>query len=65
VVRITKDIFKNSQIGIYYTGAGGETSTTHNLAADYSFNFKDIYYLRGAHVFLLTPREEMTVTGFT
>ncbi len=51
VVRITKDIFKNSQIGIYYTGAGGETSTTHNLAADYSFNFKDIYYLRGAHVF--------------
>ncbi|MDD8020044.1 MAG: DUF5916 domain-containing protein [Acidobacteriota bacterium] len=51
IVRITKDIFKNSQLGIYYTGVGGETSTNHNLAADYSFNFKDIYYLRGAHVF--------------
>ena len=51
VVRITKDIFKNSQVGIYYTGVSGETSSNHNLAADYSFNFKDIYYLRGAHVF--------------
>lgn len=65
VVRITKDIFKNSQVGIYYTGVSGETSSNHNLAADYSFNFKDIYYLRGAHVFSFNSQEEMTVTGFT
>lgn len=51
VVRITKDIFKNSQVGIYYTGVGGETSTNHNVAVDYSFNFKEIYYLRGSHLF--------------
>lgn len=51
VLRITKDIFKNSQIGLYYTGVDEQSQTRQNLAADYSFNFKDIYYIRGAHIF--------------
>lgn len=51
VFRVTKDLFKNSQIGIYYTGVDEESSTNQNIAADYSFNFKDIYYVRGAHIF--------------
>lgn len=51
VFRVTKDLFKNSQIGIYYTGVDEESSTNQNIAADYSFNFKDIYYVRGVHIF--------------
>jgi len=51
VFRLKRDIFKNSQIGVYYTGVGEQDSTSHNLAFDYSFNFKDIYYLQGASIF--------------
>lgn len=51
VFRLTKDIFKNSQIGIYYTGVGEEISSNHNVGVDYSFNFKDIYFIRGANIF--------------
>lgn len=51
VFRLKRDIFKNSQIGIYYTGVDEQDSTSQNLALDYSFNFKDIYYLRGASIF--------------
>lgn len=51
VFRLKRDIFKNSQIGIYYTGVDEQDSTSQNLAFDYSFNFKDIYYLRGASIF--------------
>jgi len=51
VFRVTKDLFKNSQIGIYYTGVDEESSPNQNIAVDYSFNFKDIYYVRGAHIF--------------
>ena len=51
VFRLTKDIFKNSQIGIYYTGVGEENVSNHNAALDYSFNFKDIYFIRGASIF--------------
>ena len=47
VVRIQKDIFKNSQIGIYYAGMNTEDDYNQNFAIDYSFNFKDIYYLQG------------------
>jgi len=47
VVRIQKDIFKNSQIGIYYAGLNASEDYNRNFAIDYSFNFKDIYYLRG------------------
>jgi len=49
VVRIQKDIFKNSQIGIYYTGVETSEEDNRNFALDYSFNIKDIYYIRGMH----------------
>ena len=47
VVRIQKDIFKNSQIGIYYAGMNTSEDYNRNFAIDYNFNFRDIYYLRG------------------
>lgn len=47
VVRVQKDIFKNSQIGIYYTGLSVEDDYNRNFALDYNFNFKDVYFLRG------------------
>ncbi|MGB2908119.1 MAG: DUF5916 domain-containing protein [Candidatus Aminicenantaceae bacterium] len=47
VVRVQKDIFKNSQVGIYYAGLNTDDDYNRNFAVDYSFNFKDIYYLRG------------------
>jgi hypothetical protein len=47
VVRVQKDIFKNSQIGIYYAGMNADEDYSRNVAVDYTFNFKDIYYLRG------------------
>lgn len=48
IVRIQKDIFKNSQIGIYYAGMNTSGKDyNRNFALDYNFNFKDIYYLRG------------------
>jgi hypothetical protein len=47
VVRFQKDIFKNSQIGIYYAGLNAEDDYNRNFAVDYSFNFMEIYYLRG------------------
>ncbi|UCE22301.1 MAG: carbohydrate binding family 9 domain-containing protein [Candidatus Aminicenantes bacterium] len=47
VVRVQKDIFKNSQVGIYYAGMDISEEYNRNFAIDYNFNFKDIYYLRG------------------
>jgi hypothetical protein len=47
IVRIQKDIFQNSQIGIYYAGVNTSEDYNRNFAIDYNFNFKDIYYLRG------------------
>lgn len=49
VVRVQKDIFKNSQLGIYYAGMGGDGDYNRNFAVDYNFNFSRIYYLRGSH----------------
>ena len=51
VVRVQKDIFQNSQIGIYYTGMNMSGEYNRNLAVDYNFNFKDIYYIRGMSAF--------------
>ena len=47
VVRMQKDIFGNSQVGIYYAGMNTSGEYSRNFAIDYNFNFKDIYYLRG------------------
>ena len=49
VVRIQKDIFRNSQIGIYCAGMSAEGDFNRNLAVDYNFNFSRIYFLRGMH----------------
>jgi len=49
VVRIQKDIFKNSQVGIYYAGMSTETDYNRNFAVDYNFNFSRVYFLRGMH----------------
>ena len=51
VVRIQKDIFKNSQVGIYYAGMDISGEYNRNFAIDYNFNFKDFYYLRGTSAF--------------
>jgi len=51
VVRVQKDIFKNSQVGIYYAGIHDETDRNQNVALDYNFNFKDFYYIRGMSAF--------------
>jgi len=51
VVRIQKDIFKNSQVGIYYAGMDISQEYNRNFALDYNFNFKDFYYLRGMSAF--------------
>ena len=51
VVRIQRDILKNSQIGIYYAGLDNRDEYNRNIAVDYSFNFKDIYFIRGMSAF--------------
>ena len=51
VVRVQKDVFKNSQIGIYYAGMNADEDYSRNVALDYIFNFKDVYYLRGVSGF--------------
>lgn len=49
VVRVQKDIFKNSQVGVYYAGMSAEEDYNRNFALDYNFNFGRIYFLRGMH----------------
>jgi hypothetical protein len=47
VFRVQKDIFKNSQVGVYYAGVRDGDERNQNVALDFSFNFKDFYYLQG------------------
>ncbi len=52
VFRVQKDIFKNSQIGVYYAGfrdpdAPGGAVDNQNVALDFNFNFGDFYYISG------------------
>lgn len=63
VVRIKKDIFKNSQIGFYYTGMEEEDDYNRNFAFDYNFNFKDIYYIRGQSAFSFNQHTENKKNG--
>ena len=51
VVRVQKDILKNSQVGIYYAGIQDGEERNQNVALDYNFNFKDFYYIRGTSAF--------------
>ena len=52
VLRVQKDILKNSQIGVYYAGTRDPDSPdgpigNQNVAFDFNFNFSDFYYLNG------------------
>jgi len=47
VFRVQKDIFRNSQVGVYYAGTREGDVTNQNVAVDFSFNFADFYYIRG------------------
>ncbi len=63
VFRVQKDIFKNSQIGIYYAGVNSSEAGNNNFALDYSFNFKDIYFLRGVSAFTFNKGADNTNNG--
>lgn len=47
VFRVQKDIFKNSQVGVYYAGVRDGETRNQNVALDFNFNFADIYFLQG------------------
>lgn len=51
VFRVQKDVFENSQVGVYFAGMSQTGEYNRNLAFDYSFNFKDFYYIRGTTAF--------------
>jgi len=51
VFRVQKDIFKNSQVGVYYAGIHDGADRNQNVALDYNFNFGDFYYVRGMSAF--------------
>ncbi|MCX7973355.1 MAG: carbohydrate binding family 9 domain-containing protein [Candidatus Aminicenantes bacterium] len=63
VVRVQKDVFQNSQIGIYYTGMEEPGQYNRNFAVDYSFNFWDFYYIRGATAFSFNHDREKNNNG--
>jgi len=63
VVRVQKDIFQNSQVGLYYAGMTSPGNANHNIALDYSFNFKDIYYIRGSSAFTFNKDAENKNNG--
>jgi len=63
VVRVQKDIFKNSQVGIYYAGIHDEADRNQNVAVDYNFNFKDFYYIRGMSAFTFNEGVSNTRNG--
>lgn len=64
ILRVQKDVFKNSQIGFYYTGLDETGGANQNFALDYSFNFGNFYYLRGMSGLSLAedgPRDGNTI----
>ncbi len=63
VVRVQKDIFSNSQIGIYYASMNTSQDYNQNFGLDYNFNFKDIYYIRGQSVLTSNKYSEKKNNG--
>lgn len=63
VFRVKKDIFQNSQIGIYYAGMNEPGQYNRNVAIDYSFNFHDFYFIRGATAFSFNHDREKKHNG--
>ncbi|MBN2265981.1 MAG: carbohydrate binding family 9 domain-containing protein [Candidatus Aminicenantes bacterium] len=47
IIRVQKDILKNSQVGVYYAGVKDGEAVNQNVALDFSFNFSDFYYIQG------------------
>ncbi len=63
VFRVQKDIFKNSQIGVYYAGIHDRSDRNQNVAVDFNFNFKDFYYLQGMSAFTFNEGVASTRNG--
>jgi hypothetical protein len=63
VVRLQKDIFQNSQVGFYYAGMSAGSDYNRNIALDYSFNFRDIYFVRGSSAFTFNKDAENKNNG--
>ncbi|MGB9005108.1 MAG: DUF5916 domain-containing protein, partial [Candidatus Aminicenantales bacterium] len=63
VVRVQKDIFQNSQVGLYYAGMSAGSDYNRNIALDYSFNFRDIYFVRGSSAFTFNKDAENKNNG--
>jgi hypothetical protein len=63
VVRIKKDILKNSQIGFYYAGKDESDDYNRNFGIDYSFNFRDFYYIKGQSAFSLNKYSDKHQVG--
>jgi hypothetical protein len=63
VVRVQKDILKNSQVGVYYAGMNDGGEGNQNIALDYNFNFKDFYYLRGMSAFTFNKGTSSSQNG--
>ncbi len=63
VFRVQKDIFKNSQVGVYYAGLRAGAARNQNIALDYNFNFKDFYYIRGMSAFTFNAGSSYSGNG--
>jgi hypothetical protein len=58
VVRVQKDVLKNSQVGFYYAGMDESDDYNRNLGIDYNFNFLNVYYIRGQSAFSFNKGHE-------
>lgn len=63
VFRIKKDIFRGSQVGIYYAGKKNNLEDNQNFSFDYNFNFKKFYYIKGQHILSLNQNEKNDSRG--
>lgn len=63
VVRVQKDIFRNSQVGVYYAGVEDGGGFNRNIALDYSFQLGAATYLRGMNALSFTEGAERGRNG--
>jgi len=55
VGRLKKDLFQNSQVGLYYAGFEARDDYNRNFGLDYNFNFGQIYYIDGMSAISSNP----------
>jgi hypothetical protein len=60
VLRLKKDVFANSQIGLYYAGLDQSGAYNRNFGFDYNFKIKDIYSIQGQSAFSLNSNIKNT-----